>query len=403
MILRTRHLVTMDAPPIEDGAVIVRGDSIEAAGRWRDLLPEGGGDVIDLGERILMPGLINAHCHLDYTMLRNVIARPGSFTQWIQRINALKRTMSDDDYLRALAAGYDELKKWGTTTVFNLEAFPELLTKIPPPPVRTWWFYEMIDLRHRVPTDELFAGALSFFEGRSDWIGGFGLSPHAPYTASRTLYRLANDCARLNNMPLTTHLAESAEETDMFRRRSGPLFSFLQSLGRDMNDCGNGSPLAAMERDGILGDHWILAHMNQLDAKDFALLETARPHIVHCPRSHEYFRHPRFEFRRLHEAGLNICLGTDSLASNDSLNLFAEMQTLQRTEPWLSAEALVRLVTRNPARALGLDQRLGRVSPGAWADLIALPFQGSSGGIFEAIVDHQKPIDWMMINGKIKA
>src|SRR5581483_4248702 len=154
MILRARIVVTMDGPPIENGAVAINNGEIYAVADFDHVQRLYTGRIIDLGEQALLPGLINAHCHLDYTMMRNAICPQQSFTQWIARINALKRSLDEDDYLRAIALGFDELKKWGTTTVLNIEAFPELMVRMPAPPIRTWWFYEMIDVRQRIATEE---------------------------------------------------------------------------------------------------------------------------------------------------------------------------------------------------------------------------------------------------------
>ncbi len=222
MIIRARTVVTMDGPPIENGAVAVEDNRIVAVGTVPDLHWVTDGPIIDLGEQTLMPGLINAHCHLDYTMMRGAISPPKSFSAWVQRINALKRSLDSSDYLGAIQRGFAKLRKWGTTSVCNIEAFPELMVHLGPSPLRTWWFYEMIDIRHRITTDDVVAGALAFFQHRANSLDTFGLSPHAPYTASLDLYQLANACASSFTMPLTTHLAESAEEFAMFRNAAGP-------------------------------------------------------------------------------------------------------------------------------------------------------------------------------------
>ena len=408
MIFRARAIVTMDGAPIENGAVAVKDGVIVAVGGFDEVSRIYPGDSTDLGERVILPGLINAHCHLDYTMMRRTISPQKNFAEWIRHINALKRSLDDDDYLEAIARGFDELKKWGTTTVLNIEAFPELLPKMPPPPIRTWWFYEMIDIRQRIATEELVAGAFLFFQDRPDWLGGFGLSPHAPYTASVELYRLANECARVTGMPLTTHLAESEEEEKMFRHSKGALHDFMAQLGRNMGDCGNSTAFAHLYSSGLAGgDDWLLVHLNELSEEDFELIaqrgDSAPLHVAHCPVSHGYFQHKKFAFKRLRELGANICLGTDSLASNDALNLFAEMRTLRNSEPWLSAEELLETVTVNPARALRREGELGRIAPGACADLISLPFSGNIATVCDEIVDHKKPIDWMMVDGRIIA
>jgi cytosine/adenosine deaminase-related metal-dependent hydrolase len=406
LLLRARIVAPMDAPPIQNGAVAVEGHRVAAVGRFEELAGREELEVIDLGEQVLLPGLINAHCHLDYTMMRHAIAPPKSFTAWVQRINAMKRSLDTEDYLAAIARGFQELKRWGTTTVCNIEAFPELMPRLPPSPIRTWWFYEMIDVRHRITTEEVVAGALSFFQSRGNSLESFGLSPHAPYTASAMLYELANHCAATYQMALTTHVAESREEFTMFRHGSGPLYDFLNGLQRPMNDCGSSTPFAHLWSSGAIGADWILVHMNELTEEDFRLLaelpREALPHIVHCPGSHRYFGHEPFAWKRLQEMGVNLCVGTDSLASGNSLSLLEELRDLQRTEPWLSAEELLKAVTLNPARALGRGDLLGRIGPGAAADLIALPASGNLASVLEEVVAYEQPIPWMMIDGEIR-
>lgn len=389
MIWRARAVVTMDGAPIENGGVMVEGKRIVAVGRFLELAAHHpGGPVTDLGEMVLFPGLINAHCHLDYTMMRKAIDEPKTFSGWISRINALKRSLHDDDYLAAILDGFTQLIRWGTTTVFNIESFPELLDRLPPPPIRTWWFRELIDIRQAVP-DHAFEPPT-----RPDWLGGFGLSPHSPYTASVALYRRAGK----TGMPITTHLAESAEESLMFRDASGELHDFLAKVGRPMDDCGHGSPVRHLIGNDLLPKGTLLVHMNEIEEEDFALLDGF--HIVHCPRSHRYFRHTAFPFKRLHSQGVNLCVGTDSLASNDSLSLFAELQALHRTDPWLDAEELLKTVTLNPAAVLNLSGKLGCIRPGAFADLAAIPFASGMEDVYEAIVANRTPVPWLMIDGK---
>src|SRR3954468_391426 len=110
MIVRARNIITMHGPPIEDGAVRIEGNAITAVGNAQELLSTNGHEVLDLGEMVLMPGLINAHCHLDSTMMRHAISPPKSFTACVQRLNALKRSLDSDDYLRAIARGFTELQ-----------------------------------------------------------------------------------------------------------------------------------------------------------------------------------------------------------------------------------------------------------------------------------------------------
>ncbi len=136
-----------------------------AVGDSAEVMTAHPGAVTHLGEVVLMPEIINAHCHLDCSMTRHAIDPPKSFTAWVRRINALKRSLDDDDYLAAIAKGFAESRRWGTTTIGHIESFPELMLRLPLSPLRTWWFREMIDIRHRLPTERAMAGALSFFRG----------------------------------------------------------------------------------------------------------------------------------------------------------------------------------------------------------------------------------------------
>lgn len=394
---RARFVYPVSSPPVEGGMVCVEEGKIASWGKW------DGRPATDLGDAVLMPGLINAHCHLDYSVMRGAILPNASFSQWIRRINDLKRTLDDDDYLGSIRSGFEELLRHGTTTVFNIESFPELMVRMPPPPIRTWWFYEMMDVRNRIHTEDVVAGALSFFENREGWPGGFGLSPHAPYTTSPDLYRLARFCCEKYDMPFMTHLAESDEEFEMFRDARGPLHDFLNGLGRKLSDTGSLTPVARMLAENALPDGALLTHMNFLEEEDWALLHGKNFSIVHCPCCHDYFGRAPFPMERFLREGFNVCLGTDSLASNRSLNMFAEMQCAQRGHPGVAPQTLLETATLNPAKAIGMAGRLGEICGSAEADLIAVPFSGRTEDALEAIIDHTGPVCWVMVGGQQKA
>jgi aminodeoxyfutalosine deaminase len=398
MIIRARAVVTMDGAPIENGAVAVSGDRIVDVGKFDQVKTRNSGTMVDLGEQALLPGLINAHCHLDYTCLRGKIPRQKSFTDWIRLINAEKSKLSPQDYVASINEGFAEAKRFGTTTIANLTAFPELIRQLPDAPIRTWWFAELIDVRLPDRTNELVDSAIESLKPTQH----YGLAPHALFTASKKLYQRCEQAGE--DVLLTTHLAESREEMEMFRDASGPLYQFMKSIGRDMGDCGDGTPLGLfLGAPGGRGlpEHWIIAHLNELTESDFRLLEKSKPkfHVVHSPHSHEYFGHGRFLFKRLHALGFNVCLGTDSLASNDSLSLFAEMRAFQRSEPDISPKKIFDMVTVNPAAALRQQKWLGRIRPGFRADLIAIPCTEDD-DLFAEVAAFDGEIKWMMVNGK---
>ena len=244
-------------------------------------------------------------------------------------------------------------------------------------------------------------GALVAFRDKESWLGGFGLSPHAPYTASAELLRRTAEIGRQNKMRITMHLAEAHAEMEMFHDGRGSLFELLRRLGRPMDDCGKGkTPLAVMLDRELLDERWIVVHLNELAEGDFARLEGGpRFHIAHCPRSSRYFRHRPFALRRLLNLGFNVSLGTDSLASNFSLSLFAEMQSLRDAHPWLAPQRILEMATVNGARALNQAQTLGKIRAGFQADLIALPIESESGDVYEKVVAWDKEVPWMMLAG----
>lgn len=400
---RCRTLVTMDRAPIDNGAFTIDGSRFREIGSASEVLRNHTDSVVDLGHAIVLPGLINAHCHLDYSLMRGAILSARSFSQWVSRINALKRSLTDNDYLRATQLGLQELRRNGVTAVLDIVATPQNLPLLPPPPIRTWSFLELIDVRPRPWIEEIAFGSWLFFSEHGERLGGFGLSPHAPYTASAKMYEIALECSRMLNLPITTHVAESREEYDMFAEGRGQLYDFLRTLGRPMTDCGSTSPLRHLIENGLINQDCIVAHLNELDEGDLELLggtNWRNLQIVHCPKSHRFLHHRRFPLEALMERGLNISLGTDSLASNDSLDLFSEMRTAKKVYPALTARDLLEMVTIRPARALKLERSLGRIAPGYFADAIAIPFSGAAKDAYEAIVQAKGPIKWMMINGK---
>lgn len=402
MIYRAKTVITMEGAPLDNGAVAVEGDRIVDVGHHDEVRMRRSGPSNDLGEVVLLPGLINAHCHLDFTAFRGAIAPRRSFADWILQINALRREFSDDDFLESIARGFQEARRGGMTTIVNIESMPALLARMSAPPLRTWWFGELIDVRPRLAIPAMIADALGCFRGKENWLGGFGLSPHAPYTVTPELSRLAKIVAKRNGMLLTMHLAESAEEMEMFRDGRGPLFHLLQSLGRPMDDCGAGkTPLTVMLDREVIDEQWIIVHLNELAEEDFVRLERGpRFHIAHCPRSSRYFQHRSFALQKLKDLGFNISLGTDSLASNFSLSLFAEMQLLRDTHPWLAPERILEMATTNPARALQQDSVLGKIRTGFQADLIALPIENVGADIFEEVIAWDSPVPWMLVAGK---
>jgi len=366
-----------------------------------------GSPVIDLGEVILLPGLVNAHCHLDYTDMAGEFRPPKLFTDWLKLITTAKGLWDVAEYRESWRNGAQMLVRTGTTTVADIEAIPELLPGMwQSTPLRVFSFLELIGITGRKTPEAIVEEAVgrirSFRRGRRP----IGLSPHAPYSTLPQLLRLSGETAQRKRWPLCVHVAESAVEFEMFAHGRGEMFEWLKRSQRDMSDCGTGTPVEHLKQCGVLNQNLIAIHVNYLTKTDVELLAARKVNVVHCPRSHSYFGHEPFQIRKLLKAGVNICLGTDSLASvykrrheNARLDMFAEMRTLVSTNKFLSPRRILEMATLNGAKTLGMRRRIGELREGACADLIAIPFKGKSVESYEAVVQHEGDVAASTIDG----
>lgn len=398
----------VQGPPIEDAAVLVSGNQIAAVGRWRDFARHRARHVHDLGEVLLLPGLVNAHCHLDYTNMAGMLPPQDSFADWIKLITSTKAEWEYADYRESWLRGASMLLRTGTTTVGDIEAVPDLLPGVwQATPLRVTSFLEMTGIRARRAPETVLREAVDKIAKLPTGRCHAGLSPHAPYSTLPELLKRCATAARQHRWPVTTHVAESREEFDMIRHRRGEMFHWLRRNERDMSDCGLGSPVQHLHRVGLLRPNLLAVHANYLAPGDAELLARKGVSVAHCPRSHAYFRHRRFPLRRLLRAGVNVCLGTDSLATVRKrlrqpieLSLFEEMQEVAHREPWLRPKRILAMATLSAARALGRTGQVGEISKGSRADLIAIPYTGSPAQAWEAVVQHQGWVTASMIDGQ---
>jgi cytosine/adenosine deaminase-related metal-dependent hydrolase len=362
----------------------------------------------DLGEVILLPGLVNAHCHLDYTSLAGQLAPPASFTDWIKLITAGKAGWLYSDFAESWLAGAQMLVRNGVTTVGDIEMAPELLPEIwAATPLRVLSFLEMTGVKSRRAPRQILREATDKIALLPAGRCRGGLSPHAPYSTTPELLRLASEAAHKHNLRVVTHVAESTGEFEMFMHGRGEMYHWLARSGRDMSDCALGSPIQHLERHGALNERLLAVHVNCLAPGDAALLARRKVSVVHCPRSHAYFQHPAFPLTELSSAKVNICLGTDSLASvyksrklTVELNLFDEMRAFAGAHPAVTPKRILEMATTNAARALGLKSQAGELSPGAFADFIALPFHGKIPDAYGAILHHRGNVAASIIDGQ---
>lgn len=410
MILRARTILPISQPPIENGAVIISGNKIREVGSWTDLKSQFGNDekISDLGEVILLPGLINSHCHLDYTDMAGQLPPPKTFTDWIPQIMAAKSNWDYADFARSWLNGAKMLLKTGTTTVADIEAVPDLLPEVwNATPLRVFSFLEMTGIRPQRGAKEILRETVEKIDSLAHARCRASISPHAPYSTSPELLKLAAEFARKTNLRLTTHIAESSDEFEMFAHARGKMFDWLKRSGRHNSDCGLGSPVEHLERAGLLGENFLAVHANYLAENDFELLAKRNVSVVHCPHSHDYFRHEKFPLKKLLKAKVNVCLGTDSLSTarksgkqKPELNLFAEMRALAANEKAVPPKQILQMATINGARALGMAGQIGELSENAFADLIAIPSGRKVADICEAVLHHASTVAASMVDGE---
>jgi cytosine/adenosine deaminase-related metal-dependent hydrolase len=408
ILLRASAVLPISRPPVRDGVVAVSGGRIARVAAWRSLSATDKRRVLDLGPSVLLPGLVNAHCHLDYTDMAGEFLPPRCFIDWLKTITEAKAGWTHEDFARSWTNGAEMLCRTGTTLVGDIEAVPQVLQAArKTTPLRVVSMFEMIGIKPGRSPGAILTEALGWCERLRAAPHRCGLSPHAPYSTTPGLLETSASTARRRRLPVAIHVAESAAEYEMFAQGRGEMFDWLRRSGRDMSDCGGLTPVEHLDRCGALNHRVIAVHANYLGHSDPTLLARRGASVAHCPRSHLYFQHARFKYRELEHAGVNVCLGTDSLASvkkerraTIELNLFEEMRAARAAEPGLSAKKALQMATINGARALGFAGRAGEISPGGLADLIAVPLQGGLEDAYESVLSHHGPVSAMMIAGR---
>ncbi len=362
----------MASPPLRDGALLV-----DANGRIVTLGPEAavphpvGASTFRFPDAVLLPGFVNAHTHLELTGLRGAVPEPDFF-QWIQHIRRAKEEVPPDSYLAWARDGVREAWRHGATMVADTGtsgAVARALTELNGAGIV---YHEIIHPDPGRAEATLAAGREVVARLRTE--AGprvvIGVSPHAPYTVSRTLYRQVAKFAETEALPMAGHLAESVAETELVRDGAGPFADLWRRRGIPL-DPPAGSPVRLLADLGVLGPDFLAIHAVQTDPADDEILAATQAAVVVCPRSNARHGHGPAPLRRYLERGLRVALGTDSVASVDSLDLLAEAREA-RVQAGLSAEAAIRLLTLDGARALNMEGDVGSLQPGKWADLVVI-------------------------------
>jgi cytosine/adenosine deaminase-related metal-dependent hydrolase len=385
--LRARVVYPVDRPAIEHGVVTTDGERIVAVGTKAE-----SGDVTDLGPVALMPGLVNCHTHLEFSHLQRPLGEPSmALVDWIRLVIA-ERGRRDSRAAPSIAAGLVESGCHGVSTLGDIAVggVDEYVDTM----VDLMLFGEVIGFSRTRAASALLAlhERLDAFAAKTDL--QVGISPHSPYTVSPDLLSELIALAGERGLPVAMHLAESAEELELLDRGTGPFQELLEE--RSMWDA------AAIPRGSRPIDYLrllaeapraIVIHGNYLDDEEHSFLaaNAARMSLVYCPRTHSYFRHPPYPLPQLLAAGVRVALGTDSRASNPDLDLLAEMRHVARAFQTIEPNAILRLGTLAGAEALGRGTEVGSITPGKFANLVAVPLpedaRGNANEMLNALLD----------------
>lgn len=365
---------------MRDAAVIVRDGAVHDIVPQSQLGQAATGSCRTYRCTLLLPGMINAHSHLEYTHMAGRLPNDAGFAGWIRAIIGEKAQTPDRVYADSVAGGLRQLAAGGVTTV--VDTFHSLAAgaALENSPLRVVRLYEVIGL-----TDEsadAMSGCLAFVEGatRSARLDT-GLAPHAPYSVGRRLRAMLREyLADHPECVVSWHLHECDEEDELFVAGRGALADLLAMSGLPLPFdappmC---SPCEFLESEGLLGCCDAAVHLNTASTDDLELFAVPKA-MIHCPGTHTFFGRPPFPAVTALRARANLCLGTDSLASSSTLNMLELLKAFGLSNSTLTGPQLLATVTTHPARSrivAGLALPLGVIRSGAPADLALLDVSG---------------------------
>ena len=396
MILRAKYVMPDSRTIIENGAVAIQGSKIVDVGLYPTVRNSSTSPIHDFGEAVLMPGLVNAHTHLDLTNSADSIQRTPKFTDWIFQIVGKRNPSTIEP---SIHEGVRQSLAGGATTVGDIDGTGGSMQILRDAPIRKVIFFEVLGFsgeRAAMGLNRL-ATYLSS-PPASDSLLMPALSPHAPYSTSADIYR---QCV-MSDWLICTHIAETEEELEFLSSGTGAFLDYLEAFGISTAEWRPPqlTPVQYMETLGVLGKNSLLVHCNYLTNVDVTTLAESGVSVVFCPRSHHYFYHTDHPVVQLVKRGINVAIGTDSLASNWSLSLLDELKFLARTQPCIRPETLFDMVTCNGAKALGLEQ-VGRLEKDWQADIIAVKIPNDGRPAIEQIIDSSSENLLTVVGGKV--
>jgi cytosine/adenosine deaminase-related metal-dependent hydrolase len=396
-------LINPGAPPLAGGAILIRGGLIAAAGTLAELKSHYSATVVEHHDCVIVPGFVNAHTHLELThfpswrLRTHVDYNPRRFSDWIIQLIKICRGLHTEDFRASLVEGVRKCVESGTTAVGDIITRFDLLPYYDVPPLGGRLFFEV--LGH---DPDRFRDRLQLALAAADSMSGEhlfpALSPHTSYTTGEANLPVIRDAALSRSLPLAVHVSESQAESEFIFDSSGPLADDLypfvgwQQYLVSPRHC---SSTELLDRNGLLTPATLAVHCVHVNLADAQILKQRGVTVCLCPRSNERLdvgRAPLALFRKL---GIPLALGTDSLASNDSLSLWEEMRfALDQFSAELAPEEVFQMGTSGGAAALGLSDRFGSLEAGKRADFQIIGHAGTDqNGLLERVIGQGRLMD----------
>ncbi len=403
-ILRSKYLLKSPETVIANGAVLIADDgNIEYSGPFTGINNHESFQVINLGNAVIVPGLINTHTHLELTHLHNVINYNSIFTDWIRQLVDIKKNWTEKEYRLSIADGIKRSLESGTSTVVDITRNGLALGELILSNIRKTLFFEIIDFN-----PDTASNTIDCFKGQVENITPndlltIGVFPHAPYTVSKELYKCCKNSSSKLGIRIATHISETKDEVEFLTRGTGPFVSLLKDFDmlKKWKHPGR-RPIDYLKNIGFLKKGCILVHCNFLTDNEIGLIEKSESTVVFCPRSHKYFQHTDHPFLELRDRKINIALGTDSLASNDSLSILDEMKYLREHYNEVKPQEIFYMGTIAGAIALGMNDSIGRLEPGYNADIAVVEFEEKfNSNIYDGIFSDTSECTLTIVSGKI--
>jgi cytosine/adenosine deaminase-related metal-dependent hydrolase len=390
---RAAWVLPIGLPPIRGGVVSIERDVITS------VAPYEGGEVEDLGSVAILPGLVNAHTHLELSWMRGQVPPDRSMPAWAQRLIGVRRGLAGaPDPAEPIVEALRQARAAGSCLVGDvtnsLAAYEPLIDS----ELSAAVFAELIGFSAQEP-EAIVKGAIGKFDELTpiEWLR-LSLAAHAPYSVSPALLQAIG--RGTPHRPLSVHLGESAQEIEFLREGTGEWRALLEAVGAwnplwTPPACG---PVEYLDRLGLVSGRLLAVHGVHLTDGELSRLAAAGATIVTCPRSNHWTGAGVPPVDRFYASGVRVAIGTDSLASVEDLNLFAEMAEVRRLAPGVPPARILESATLSGAQALGFADELGSLHPGKRAQLLAVRLPTNCSDVEEYLLSGIQPSDVSWLN-----